>query len=278
MPNKFLLIIRLIRLTSPTGYLLLFFPCCFGLSLANSLSIKSLLIFFAGSVITRSAGCIINDMLDKDFDKHVARTKERPLASRALTSKEAITTLIFLSLLSLLLLLLLTPFAICLGIFAVILIVLYPLAKRVTHFPQIFLGFTFNIGALISYASAVNFLAIETVVMYLACCFWTIGYDTIYGFADIKDDKKIGVKSMSIFLENKKYKLWLYGCYLIYIILFIAAAIIADIKVNFILIAAAGLILSWQVRTLQINDPQNCLVRFKSNNYVGISLILSLMS
>ncbi|WP_341757253.1 MULTISPECIES: 4-hydroxybenzoate octaprenyltransferase [unclassified Candidatus Tisiphia] len=276
MPNKFFLSLSLMRLYNPTGYLLVFFSACFGV-LLTSITIYSLLkllsLFFIGSIVTRGAGSVLNDIFDRDFDKHVLRTKNRPLANGTLNVSDAMILLIILSIISLTILLSLNKTAICLGFFSFILIILYPLMKRITFFPQIFLGLTFN-GVLIGNSAVIDKISLEAVIMYIACCFWTIGYDIIYGFMDIEYDKKINVKSMPIFLEKKNYKLHLYVYYTIFIILFIVANIIATHHLNYIAILCAYMMLIWQVITLEISNPQNCLIRFKNNNYVGLILVL----
>lgn len=279
MPNKFFLTLKLMRLNSPTGYLLVFFPALYGLLLAKPTIlelIKLVPVFFLGSVITRGAGCVINDIFDKNFDKHVARTKERPLANGSLTVKDALILLIILLICSLLILLSLNKTAIYIGFFAFMMIMLYPLMKRFTNFPQVFLGLTFNLGVLIGYAAILDKLTIQAFIMYIACCSWTVGYDTIYGFMDLVDDKKIGVKSLARWLENKNYKLWLYSFYLIFITLFLLSTIIAHYSISYIAVLLALIMLLWQAAILNINDPANCLAIFKNNNYVGLMLVLAL--
>jgi 4-hydroxybenzoate polyprenyltransferase len=280
MPNKFLLTLKLMRLNSPTGYLLVFFPALFGILLAKPTIvelIKLVPVFFLGSVITRGAGCVINDIFDKNFDKHVARTKERPLANGSLTVKDALILLIILLICSLLILLSLNKTAIYIGFLAFIMIILYPLMKRFTYFPQVFFGLTFKLSLLIGYAAVLDKLTIQAFIMYLACCSWGVGYDTIYGFMDLVDDKKIGVKSLARWLENKNYRLWLYSFYLIFIILFLLSTIIAHYSISYIAISVALIMLLWQVAILNINDPANCLAIFKNNNYVGLMLVLTLV-
>ncbi|WP_341753389.1 MULTISPECIES: 4-hydroxybenzoate octaprenyltransferase [unclassified Candidatus Tisiphia] len=276
MPNKIFLSFSLMRLQNPTGYLLVFFSACFGVLLTNITIynlVKLLLLFFIGSVVTRGAGSVLNDIFDKDFDKYVLRTKNRPLANGSLKVSDAMILLIILSIISLAILLSLNKTAIYLGFFSCIMIILYPLMKRITFFPQIFLGLTFN-GVLIGNSAVIDKISLEAVIMYIACCFWTIGYDIIYGFMDIEYDKKINLKSMALFLEKKNYKLHLYVYYTIFIILFIIAKIIAAHHLNYIAILCAYMMLIWQVITLEISDPQNCLTRFKNNNYVGLILLL----
>ncbi len=276
MINKFLLTLKLMRADKPVAYLLLFFPALFGLLLANPsrVALVHLLpLFILGSITTRSSGCIINDILDRKVDKHVARTKNRPIASGTLSIKYAISILFLLAVISLFILLALSRTAIYIGFFAVIMISIYPLMKRITYFPQVFLGFTFNLGTLISYTAVQNKLDIEAIIMYLACCLWTIGYDTIYGFIDINDDKKIGIKSLSIYLDNKAYKFWLYIFYVGFILLFILAT---RYNVDYLPILAASTLLILQIATLDIHNPTNCMTRFKANHYAGLLLSLGL--
>ncbi|AGJ03071.1 4-hydroxybenzoate octaprenyltransferase [Rickettsia prowazekii] len=278
MLNKLLIIFKLMRADKPVAYLLDFFPALFGLLLANpsNMELAYLLpLFIFGSITARSSGCIINDIFDRKFDKYVERTKKRPLASGAVSVFYAIFILLILSIISLSILLLLNKTAIYTGFFAVIMIILYPLMKRITYFPQIFLGFTFKLGVLVAYGAVQDKLDTEAIIMYLACCFWAIGYDTIYGYMDIKDDKKIGVKSLSIYLENKNPKFWLYICYIGFILLFILATKIANFNIDYLPVLAALILLILQIATLDIKNPVNCIKRFSANNYVGVLLIMA---
>nr|WP_316354969.1 4-hydroxybenzoate octaprenyltransferase [Candidatus Trichorickettsia mobilis] len=277
MRNKIILLFQLARFHSPTGYLLVFFPAYYGLILAsNSLNdLKLLPILFIGSVLTRGAGCIINDLFDQKIDREVKRTKNRPLANKSLDQTTAILFLLALSIICLSILFTLSNTAIYLGYLAIVLIIFYPLMKRITNLPQIFLGITFNFGALIAYASVADTIELPALLMYIACCMWAIGYDIVYAFMDLPDDKRIGVKSMAILLEHKNYKLWLYCCYLTFIILFVMANTLAQKQINLLTIALALGLLMWQVYTLEINNYKNCLSRFKINNYVGLVLALS---
>ncbi len=276
--SKLLLTLKLMRADKPVAYSLVFFPALFGLLLANpskSELVHLLPLFILGSITTRSTGCIINDLFDRKFDKHVTRTKDRPLASGALSVSYAITIAIILAIISLIILLSLSRTAIYIGLFAVIMIAIYPLMKRITYFPQIFLGFTFKLGVLIGYAAVQDKLEMAAIIMYLACASWIIGYDTIYGFADIEDDRKIGVKSLGIYLENKHYKFWLYIYYIGFILLFILATKIANCNIDYLPILAALILLILQVATLDIRNPANCMTRFRANNYVGLVLSMA---
>ena len=283
MPNKFLLdkisnLLKLARLHSPTGYLLSFFPAAFGLLLAYE-KLSDLIyipIFFIGSIFARSAGCVINDLLDRDIDKKVARTKNRPIASGAITSLEALMFLAILLSVCLATLLSLTKTAIIIGLIAFFLIILYPLMKRVTYFPQLFLGITFNMGCLIAYATIKDDISFNAVMLYIACAFWTITYDTIYGFMDIKDDKKIGVKSTAIFFENSNVKIVIASLYLMFFAFF-TIAVSSFSSAYFVTTIIVLPITYWLITSLDINNPKNCLVRFKSNNYLGLLLFLFML-
>lgn len=279
MPSNFLLILELMRLTSATGYLLVFFPAFWGLMLASTswYDLREIPLFFVGSVLTRGAGCIINDVLDQKLDSKVERTKNRPLASGRISTKEALVALFFLLLICLAILLSLSLTSIIIGCISFLMILMYPLMKRLTNFPQVFLGIVFNQGCLIAYASTKNTLSREALILYLSCCFWTIGYDTIYAFMDVKDDRKVGIHSMALFLEKKNYKFWLGSFYTIFIGLFYIST--KTLTANYLsqgLISLAYIILLWQVITLDVNNTGNCRKRFKSNNLVGFFLCLSI--
>jgi len=284
MPNKFLSdkctsLLQLTRLHAPTGYLLSFFPAAFGLMLAyeQSANLIYLPLLFIGSVLARSAGCIINDLFDRNLDKSVERTKDRPIASGAITTKEAILLLAILLCACLVILLYLSITAIAVGFIAVFLITLYPLMKRITYFPQAFLGITFNIGCLIGYAAVKDAISFDSIILYVACGFWTMGYDTIYAFMDIKDDKKIGIKSTAILFEKSNFKLAIAVFYVLFLTLFMfASRNFLSLYVIFAVLASL-LVIFWIIIYLDINDPKNCLIRFKANNYIGFLLFLAML-
>lgn len=278
MPNKFYHYYKLMRIGSPTGYLLVFFPAALGILMASKslydLRIAPLL--FIGSILSRAAGCIINDMSDRKLDIHVERTKMRPMARGDINLREALFILYIVLFVCLAILLSLTVTATMVGFIAFCFILIYPLMKRITHFPQAFLGLTFNLGLLIGYAAIVDNVSLHALLMYVACCFWTIGYDTIYAFMDIKDDKAIGIKSTAVFFEKRSYRLWIMLFYAMFIILFININLINEYYISFFGGVLALFPLLWQVKTLNINDPQNCCTRFKSNIYVGLILVISM--
>jgi len=279
MPKIFSTIVELLRLDKPVGYLLVFFPALFGLFLAyeEPIDLYYIPVLFVGSVLARSSGCVINDFFDRDFDRQVLRTKNRPLANNTISTELALIILGLLLLLTMWTLLYFTIIPIIIGIIAFCMIVIYPLMKRFTYFPQVFLGLTFNLGCLISYAEIKDDISVGAFLMYIACGFWTFGYDSIYAFMDIKDDKSIGVKSSAIFLKDKNYKLFILCAYIIFMVLYVVANLSTNNYLGLIGGAIALFVLSWQVKILDVTDPANCLIRFKSNVYVGFIMAFSML-
>ena len=202
--NQLKLFIELTRLNKPIGFMLLFWPCAWGLTIAYDFNSSLntyffyLTLFFLGSVLMRSAGCIVNDILDKEFDSKVFRTKNRPIASGNVTVKLAIIYSLVLCFLALLILLNFNFFTIVLALGSMPLAFTYPLMKRFTYWPQLFLGITFNYGLILGWTSVHSEFNLVPIIFYLGAIFWTLGYDTIYGYQDIKDDEIIGLKSTSI--------------------------------------------------------------------------------
>lgn len=272
---------HLLRLHTPTGYMLLFLPCLYGLgiSVRHPGQLWYLLLFFAGSLVMRSAGCIINDICDRKIDAQVDRTKSRPLATGALDIKEALSMLGVLMLCGLMILTILPTLAIIIGLCTVPLIIIYPLMKRITCFPQVILGMSFGgAGALISYATVMNRVDWPAVILYVGCISWTMGYDGIYAFMDLRDDKRIGIRSIALFLQYRNYKAWLMSFYITFIVLILYSAFLSGCKFYILFGVCAGiLMLVWQVCTLDITNRENCLLRFKNNSYVGIVIGISLI-
>jgi len=278
------LFIELTRLKRPIGYMLLFWPCAWGLTVAYDFSKNLndyffyLLLFFLGSVLMRSAGCIVNDVLDKEFDKKVSRTKNRPIASGKISIKLGLAYVVFLCLIALLVLLNFNTLTIVLALGSMPLAFSYPLMKRYTYWPQLFLGITFNYGLILGWASIIGEISIVSIVFYLGAIFWTLGYDTIYGFQDIKDDEIIGVKSTSIkFKKNPKKFLLL--CYLS----FISSLIILGFLMNFnylfyiFLLIPITHLLFFQVYKINFKNPKNCFEIFKSNNFLGLVMLINIL-
>ena len=232
------LFIELTRLKRPIGFMLLFWPCAWGLTLAydfsNNLSnyFFYLSLFFLGSVLMRSAGCIVNDICDKEFDKRVERTKNRPLASNKVSIHLAIFYIVILCGLAFLVLINFNNLTIILALSSMPLAFTYPLMKRFTYWPQLFLGITFNYGLVLGWTAIQGEINVVTVIFYLGAIFWTLGFDTVYGYQDLKDDEIIGVKSTSIKFK-KKPKLFLIICYLIFIISLITVGFFMKFNIFF---------------------------------------------
>lgn len=268
------------RMDKPIGFMLLFWPCAFGVFLiTKDIDYLLLLNFFVGAVLMRSAGCIINDIFDRDYDSKVERTKDRPIASGRVSLSEALFLLAIILILAFLILINLAFNSIIFTIISIPLVILYPLMKRITYFPQFFLGLTFNYGSLVSGVEIQHGLSVEIIILYIACIFWTLGYDSIYGFMDIKDDKKVNVKSLSILIESNP-KLWLaffYGLFywLFVLSLFLAGKDFTALRLCLMLIAAIHLL--WQIFTLDIKSSKNCLLRFKSNNWLGLLVAMAIL-
>ena len=274
--------IDLTRLNKPIGFLLLFWPCSWGLTYAynfdKNLNTYSyyLLLFLLGSILMRSAGCIFNDIVDKDFDKKVQRTKLRPIPSGKISVKISMAYVIILCLISFLILIQFNFRTIYLGLGSMILAFSYPYMKRITYWPQLFLGLTFNWGLVMAYTAILDHISIEILLLYLSAIFWTLGYDTIYGVQDIADDEIIGIKSTAVKFK-KNIKLFVSGCYLtsFLLIIFIFEK---DLGVNLstLFMLIFFLILIYQIKIFEINNPLNCLKAFKINNYSGIFIFLSI--
>lgn len=277
--NKFLQFLALIRFWNPTGTILLFLPCALGVGLYGDIyhDYKWVILFFIGSFVMRSAGCIANDFWDRDIDKKVARTKDRPITSGQVSIFEASIYFVILCLIGLAILVQLSYLAIMIGLVAAVMMVAYPLMKRITFWPQLFLGLTFNIGILIASANHVNEITLASIITYIGGVLWTLYYDTIYAFMDIEDDKKVGVKSTAIFLENRDYILYLSFFAGLAVFFIMNGLMLAgnNIAILFFGLVASILLIMWQITTLKINLPENCLLRFKSNNYLGIIWVIT---
>ena len=276
--------VELTRLNKPIGFMLLFWPCSWGLAYAYSfnqnlnLFLYYLLLFFLGSVLMRSAGCIFNDIIDKDFDKKVKRTKTRPIASGKITVKKSIVYIFILCLIAFLILIQFNFFTITLGMSSMLLAFSYPFMKRITYWPQLFLGITFNWGIIMAWVAINNNITQEIIILYISAIFWTLGYDTIYGTQDMSDDEIIGIKSTSIkFKENIKIFV---SCSYLISFLFIAYLFNKNIGINiFSLILLIFLIsLVYQLLKLKKENPKECLKMFKLNNLTGLILFFGILS
>ena len=276
--------IELTRLKKPIGYMLLFWPCAWGLTLAYDFD-KSfndyflyLLLFLSGSILMRSAGCIVNDIFDKKFDKKVARTKNRPIASGKISINLALAYSVILCFLAFIVLINFNKLTIILAICSMPLAFTYPLMKRLTYWPQLFLGITFNYGLILGWTAVNNDHFYLPIIFYLGAIFWTLGYDTIYGYQDIADDEIIGVKSTSIKFK-KIPKLFVSICYLI----FIMSLVIVGFSMNlnkiyyFLLLFIIFHLIFYQIRKFNSKNTETCFVTFKSNNLLGFVIYGSIL-
>jgi 4-hydroxybenzoate polyprenyltransferase len=278
------LFVDLVRLKKPIGFMLLFWPCAWGLTLAYDFSTDLnnyffyLILFFFGAVLMRSAGCIVNDILDKEFDKKVFRTKNRPIASNQISIKLAIFYVIILCLLALLVLLNFNTYTIVLALGSMPLAFTYPLMKRFTYWPQLFLGITFNYGLILGWTSIKDQIDIVPLLYYLGAIFWTLGYDTIYGYQDVKDDEIIGLKSTSIKFKGKAKK-FLFICYSFIIILFIIGGYYMKFPNTYYLLIIVPFfhLFFYQIKIFNSKDPLSCLKAFKSNNIFGLIIFLNIL-
>ena len=282
--NQLNLFIELTRLKKPIGFMLLFWPCAWGLTLAYdfSLSLNNyffyLILFFLGSVFMRSAGCIVNDVLDKKYDAKVIRTKNRPIASGKISIKLAFIYSLLLCLFAFLVLLNFNLFTIILALGSMPLAFTYPLMKRFTYWPQLFLGVTFNYGLILGWTAIKGEISVVPILFYLGAIFWTLGYDTIYGYQDIKDDEIIGIKSTSIKFKGKAKK-FLFTCYTTLFFFFLIGGYKMDFHISYYLLAIIPFIhlFIYQMKIFNLKDPSSCLKAFKSNNLFGLIVFINII-
>lgn len=274
--------IRLMRLDKPIGIWLLMWPCFWGVALASDGQFPPslALLFSLGAVLMRSAGCVVNDITDRQFDGMVERTKQRPLVSGEVSVKEAMMLTCTLVGISFLLVLLIAPILIPYAAASLLLVISYPFMKRITWWPQAFLGLTFNIGILFGWISIAGELSLTPFLLYAAGICWTIGYDTIYAHQDIEDDLKIGVKSTAIRFGT--YSKQMIGLFYIGMMMFLALTIwhMGHPPSHWLFLLPIALHLLWQYHRLTITNPTLCLKLFKSNQWVGaiIAMIMVILS
>ena len=282
--DRIKIFIDLTRLNKPIGFMLLFLPCAWGLAFANSfdpsldLFLYYLILFFLGSVFMRSAGCIFNDIVDKDFDKKVTRTKQRPIAAEKIKVLHAFIYVIALCGMAFLILIQFNFLTIVLGLSSMFLAFAYPFMKRITYWPQLFLGITFNWGIIMAWVSINNNISNEIILLYLAAIFWTLGYDTIYGAQDMSDDEIIGLKSTSLKFK-KNIKLFVSTCYFlsVLILIYLFRNMIGTNLFSIFLIIFIGSLI-YQTIIFKKENPKLCLNAFKFNNYSGLSLFLGFLT
>ena len=274
--------LHLMRLDRPIGTWLLLFPCWWSLALAEIDEGRPypspwlMALFAIGALVMRGAGCAYNDYVDRDFDAQVARTASRPIPSGQVTPEDALVLVGGLGLVGLAVLLQFNWFTVFLGASSLVLVLVYPYMKRFTYWPQLVLGLAFNWGALVGWAAVEGSLAAAPIALYLGAVAWTIGYDTIYAHQDTEDDLMLGLKSTALRFGADS-PTWVGGFYSVAIVLWTLAGFLAGAHLVFFLtLALVGLQLAWQVSTLDIDDPKNCLRRFRSNRDVGFALFLGL--
>jgi 4-hydroxybenzoate polyprenyltransferase len=270
----------LMRADRPIGSWLLFLPGLWGIALQATGWLQGIwltLLFFLGAVIMRGAGCVVNDLWDRDIDRQVERTRGRPLASGAVSPRQAVAFLAALCVLGLLILLQLNAAAIWLGVLSLLPILLYPLAKRVTDYPQLMLGFTFGWGALMGPVAASGELSWAMLALYAATICWIFGYDTIYAHQDREDDAMVGIRSTALKFGARTRPV-LAACYAATLLLLALTGWLSGLNAWFYLaLALPGVALAYQVVRLDIQDPAHCLVLFKLNREVGLLGMLAIL-
>ena len=275
---------ELTRLKKPIGYMLLFWPCAWGLTIAYDFQngfenyILYIFLFFSGAVLMRSAGCIVNDIIDKNYDQKVERTKDRPLASNKISVRSALVIALILCLLALLVLINFNNLTIILALCSMPFAFTYPLMKRFTYWPQLFLGLTFNYGLLLGWVSIKESISLAPLIFYFGAIFWTLGYDTIYGYQDIKDDEIIGVKSTSIKFKNSP-KTFIGSSYFLFFVCLILIGYFMkfnNLYYLFLLIPFFHLFL-YQIKNWEVNNSNSCHKKFKSNNTLGLIVFLIIL-
>ncbi len=274
--------LKLARLDRPIGTWLLLWPCLWSIALATQPGQwpdpRLLALFAVGAVVMRGAGCTFNDIVDRDFDGRVERTARRPIPSGQVTVRQAVAWMVALSLIGLAVLLALPPFAIGLGIASLGLVAVYPFMKRITYWPQIFLGLAFNWGALLGWAAVRDGLDWAPVVLYLGGIAWTLGYDTIYAHQDKEDDALIGVKSTALRL-GADTRPWLWAFYVLQTLAAGLAGWLAGLDWPFYVgLGLSALQLAWQAARVNIDDGADCLAKFRSNHPYGALLFAAIVA
>jgi 4-hydroxybenzoate polyprenyltransferase len=286
MKQKFYQLAQLIRFFQPTGTFLLILPCLMAIAIIfktqtnidNKIFFNTFFWFVVGAFLVRSGGCIINDLLDCKFDKKVARTKNRPLASGKISNILAIKFLILISSFAFLILLQFNLATIIAGFVAVALICCYPLAKRFIKYPQIFLGITFNLGIIMVSLALLNSVSLSAIFLFIACIFWTFLYDSIYSFQDLEDDLKINIKSTAVAIHSSKPKIFLIRLALATALSFFLIGISENFSlIYYFLILLIGVFLICKIVKINLKNPSQCLAFFKLNNFIGLLFLIAIL-
>jgi 4-hydroxybenzoate polyprenyltransferase len=271
---------RLLRLHQPTGIWLLLWPCWWSITFASyGLPTAKLLVLFGlGAIVMRSAGCIINDIIDRDVDKYVERTRMRPLASGEILLKQAIILLIILLVFALCIALQMRPIVLILAACSLLFVVAYPFMKRITWWPQAFLGLTFNWGALMGWAAIRGEIDPPALLLYIGSIFWTLGYDTIYAHQDKIDDLVIGIKSTALRLgKNSIY--WIAGFYMLAVLSWLFAGISHPVGIlYYIVLAAVAMHFSWQIVKVDLDNAASAMRIFVSNRILGWIVFVAILA
>jgi len=275
---------RLARWDRPIGIWLLFWPCVWGLGLAANaypgagFNWWHAVLMLVGAALMRGAGCTFNDIVDRDIDAKVARTRSRPIPSGQITARQALYFMIAQALLASIILFQFNAFTIWACIASLVLVAIYPFMKRVTWWPQAFLGLAFSYGALVGWSSQTGGLGWPAILLYAGTILWVIGYDTLYALQDIEDDALIGVKSTAR-LFGDRVRPVVAGLYVGAYVLWLGAVLLVGGALVFVVVSLpAAVLLAWQVWTIDVSQPQNPRARFYSNHYVGIVLSLALLA
>jgi 4-hydroxybenzoate polyprenyltransferase len=275
---------RLARLDRPIGFWLLFWPCGFSLAMATvknpaaGFDWWALVLCFVGAVVMRGAGCTFNDIVDRDIDDKIERTRSRPIPAGQVSVRNAVIFMVLQALIGLAILLQFNWFTVAIGVASVALVAVYPFMKRVTWWPQFFLGLAFSWGALVGWASQTAVIGWPAILLYAGCILWVIGYDTIYALQDVEDDALVGVKSTAR-LFGPRAQMAILAFYALATMCWIIAAFLAGAGWIFLAALLAPVaILVWQVATLDQTSPANALVRFKANHWVGLALTLAFLA
>jgi len=263
--------LRLTRLNQPTGIWLLLWPCWWSAALASygPPSFKILALFAAGAVVMRSAGCVFNDIIDRKFDSQVERTQARPLVSGEVSLKEAAILLALLLFVALDIAIQMKRMVLILAAVSLVLVACYPFMKRITWWPQAFLGLTFNWGALMGWAAVTGHIGLPAVLLYVGGISWTLGYDTIYAHQDQEDDMKVGIKSTALLFKSKSRQ-WIAGFYATATICWLAAGWVNHSGwLYYVSVVGIALQFLWQIKQVKLDDPASCLRVFRSNALLG---------
>ncbi|RJF85689.1 4-hydroxybenzoate octaprenyltransferase [Sphingomonas cavernae] len=277
LPEKIRGFALLARFDRPIGWWLLFWPCAWGLALAGGLAHQWPLVFWflLGSIAMRGAGCVYNDIVDRDLDRQVARTRSRPLASRLISLKAAWVWLLLLCLIGLVVLFQLQPFAQIVALGSLALVAAYPFMKRITWWPQAWLGLVFTWGALVGWAAIRGDLAVPVLLLYAGSIFWVVGYDTLYALQDREDDALIGVRSSALRMGSH-VRGGVFACYALAVLLWAAAIwTLRPDPLALVALFPAALHLFWQVATLNPKDGLDGLIKFRSNRFAGFLVFLA---